>query len=192
MTTFHGLVTRSWLAQPKGKHRLLCSCIKLIGVTSLGRHLRPACNQGLLEIQLNKKTLFWPQYSVFLWTSGRAAMSLPVTSLLLPPRTKDPGISLGVAVSVRGSIQHPVFSNLWPPMRGDWGAVWGSRTRKLTLSPRLRRVWGTPKQLLSRPLIGRNGSREHKWWRSNANETRDPLKQYPYCLSRALIGYYLV
>ena len=57
MTTFHGLVTRSWLAQPKGKHRLLCSCIKLIGVTSLGRHLRPACNQGLLEIQLNKKNI---------------------------------------------------------------------------------------------------------------------------------------
>ena len=33
------------------------------------------------------------------------------------------------------------------------------------------------------------GSREHKWWRSNANESRDPKKQYPYCLSRALIGY---
>ena len=42
----------------------------------------------------------------------------------------------------------------------------------------------------SRSLIGRSGSREHKWGRSNANETRDPLKQYPYCLSRPLIGYY--
>ena len=38
----------------------------------------------------------------------------------------------GGAASVRGVIQHPVFSNLWPPMRGDWGAVWGSRTHKLT------------------------------------------------------------
>ena len=58
ITTFHGLVTRSWPAQPKGKHLLLCSCIKLMGVTSLGHHLRPVCNQGLLEILLNPKIWF--------------------------------------------------------------------------------------------------------------------------------------
>ena len=68
ITTFHGLVTRSWPAQPKGKHRLLCSCIKLMGVTSLGRHLRPACNQGLLKILLNPKNMIFDLNTVcFYW-----------------------------------------------------------------------------------------------------------------------------
>ena len=58
ITTFHGLVTRSWPAQPKGKHRLLCSCIKLMGVTSLGRRIRPACNQDLLESPWTKNYFF--------------------------------------------------------------------------------------------------------------------------------------
>ena len=38
-------------------------------------------------------------------------------------------------------------------------------------------------------LIGRKGSREQSDDAPHANGTRDPLKQYPYCLSRALIGY---
>ena len=42
----------------------------------------------------------------------------------------------------------------------------------------------------SRPLIGRKGSREQSDGVPHANGTRDPLKQYPYCLSRALIGYF--
>ena len=45
------------------------------GVMSLGRHTRPACNQGLLEIYL--KRWFWPQYSAFFmdfrWCEGSGA-----------------------------------------------------------------------------------------------------------------------
>ena len=37
-------------------------------------------------------------------------------------------------------------------------------------------------------LIGREGSREQSDDVSYANESRDSLKRYPYCLSRALIG----
>ena len=40
----------------------------------------------------------------------------------------------------------------------------------------------------SRPLIGQKGLREQSDDVLHANETRDPLKQYPYCLSRTLIG----
>ena len=40
----------------------------------------------------------------------------------------------------------------------------------------------------SRSLIGRKESREPSDDGFNANETRDPLKQSFYCLSRALIG----
>ena len=35
-----------------------------MGVTSLGRHTRPACHQALFEIVI-KKSWFWPPYSVF-------------------------------------------------------------------------------------------------------------------------------
>ena len=56
----------------------------------------------------------------------------------------------GASASIRGSIQHPVFS----VMRGDWGAVWGSRTHKLTLSTRRRRVWCPNRQILCCFLIG--------------------------------------
>ena len=40
-------------------------------------------------------------------------------------------------------------------------------------------------------LIGGERSREQSDDVSYANESRDPLEQYPYCLSRAVIGYYL-
>ena len=40
-------------------------------------------------------------------------------------------------------------------------------------------------------LIGRERSREQTDDVSYANESRDPQTQYPYYLSRALIGYYL-
>ena len=40
-------------------------------------------------------------------------------------------------------------------------------------------------------LIDRERSREQSDDVSYANESRDPQTQYPYCLSRALIGYYL-
>ena len=45
----------------------------------------------------------------FSMTFGFTAMSFPVTSSLLPPHAKDLGTLWGVAASVRGSIQHPVF-----------------------------------------------------------------------------------
>ena len=44
---------------------------------------------------------------------------------------RDLGIILGASASVRGSVQHPVFS----VMRGDWGAVWGLRTHKPASPP---------------------------------------------------------
>ena len=129
---------------------------------------------------------------MFSLTSGRAALSLPVTSSLIPPNARDLGTLWGPSASVRGSIQHPVFSDLLPPMRGDWGAVRGLRTHKLTLSTRLRRIWGPHRQILSRALIGRNGSREQIDDVSYANEARDPSvkRQWGYCLlgSRASLA----
>ena len=97
-----------------------------MGVTSLGHHTRPAYNLGYCRdfFLINKKKHDFDLNTLcFSLTSGRTAMSLPVTSSLLPPHARDLGTLWGVAASVRGSIQHPVFSNLWPPMRGDWGAV---------------------------------------------------------------------
>ena len=38
-------------------------------------------------------------------------------------------------------------------------------------------------------LIGRERSREQVYDVPYTNESRDPQKQYPYCLSCALIGY---
>ena len=132
-------------------------------------------------MKLNKKTWFWPKYSVFILTSG---------DVITPPSPcEGSGNTLGVAASVRGTIQHDVFSDKLPPMRGNWGAVWGSHTHKLTLSPRLRRAWSSHRSILGCFLIGPFGSREQIDDVSYANECRDPLKQYPYCLSRALIGY---
>ena len=97
-----------------------------MGVTSLGRHTRPACNLGYCRDSIKSDDLiddFDLNTVCFSLTSGFTAMSLPVTSSLLPPHARDLGTLWGVAASVRGSIQHPVFSTLWPPMRGDWGAV---------------------------------------------------------------------
>ena len=149
----------------------------------------PFVTRAFSRVHWTKKWFFFTLIqSVFI--DFRSRCFVTSGDVITPPsHARDLGTLWGVAASVRGSIQHNVFSDIWPPMRGDWGAVWGSRTHKLTLSPRLRRVWGPHKKLVGCFLIGRNGSREHKWWRSNANETRDPLKQYPYCVSRALIGY---
>ena len=69
---------------------------------------------------------FWPKYSVFLLTSGRAVLSLPVTSSLIPPNARDLGIILG-GICIRSRFHStPCFS----VMRGDWGPVWGSCTQK--------------------------------------------------------------
>ena len=143
------LLAHDWLS-PKANTVHYVHVLNSWAWPSLGRHLRPACNQGLLEILLNPKNMIFDLNTVCCY-----------------------------------------WLSVEPPVRGDWGAVWGSPTHKLTLSPRLRRVWGPHKKLVGCFLIGRNGSREHKRWRSNANQRRDPLKQYPYCLSRALIGYRL-
>ena len=124
--------------------------------------------------------LYWLPAALLCYFRWRHHSSLPMRGIW---------DALGVAASVRGSIQHDVFSDKLPPMRGDWGAVWGSRTHKLTLSPRLRRAWSSHRPILGCFLIGPFGSREQINDVSYANEWRDALKQYPYCLSRALIGY---
>ena len=77
------------------------------------------------------------------------------------------------------------MKNSYFPLRPE--LLVSSKLSRVALGTRMR-LFFTPCQE-SRSLIGRKGSREHKWWRSNANESRDPKKQYPYCLSRALIGY---
>ena len=56
---------------------------------------RPVWNQGLLESPLNKKTWFWPQYSVFFFDFRSRC---PVTSgdVISPPsHARDLGISFG-------------------------------------------------------------------------------------------------
>ena len=119
------------------------------------------------------------KYSVFLLTSGRAAISLPVTSYLIHPMRGIWEHFWGVSASVRGSIQHPVFS----VMRADWGAVWGSRAHNLTPSTRLWRAWCPNRQIFGCSLIGRNGSREQIDGVSHANETRDPQNSSPIVFS---------
>ena len=63
------------------------------------------------------------------------------------------------------------------------------------LAAPLSRTWDPgsrdafPALILIHTLIGPFRSREQIDDISYANESRDPLKQYPYCLSRALIGY---
>ena len=52
------------------------------GVTSLGCHLRPACNQGLLEIQLNKKNMTFDLNTVCSYRSrllGASIRSVPLS-----------------------------------------------------------------------------------------------------------------
>ena len=107
------------------------------------------------------------------------------------------------AVGLRGNAL------IW--MRGTWGVFWRSAhvpTIPFTWLRRAKALGQTahasnhhatrclpmnayvlyPMQK-SCTLIGRKGSREESDDVPHANETRDPLKQYPYCLSRALIGY---
>ena len=158
-------------------------------MTSFGRHIRPACNKATVEIFI-KKSWFWPPYSVFFmdfrWCEGSGAC---FERLRMRSRS----------------------TRKWAPRNaGDLGVVWRSAHVPTVPFTWLRRAKalgqtahasnhhaarGLPMNayvLFPMPdsctLIGLNGSREHKWWRSNANESRDPKKQYPYCLSRALIG----
>ena len=44
--TFHGRIHCIWLFPPGSKHRIFILPINVKGVTSLGRHTRPACTQG--------------------------------------------------------------------------------------------------------------------------------------------------
>ena len=132
ITTFHGLVTRSWPAQPKGKHRLLCSCIKLMGVTSLGRRTRPVCNQGLLESPLNKKIWFLTSIQC-VFIDFRFHRHVTSGDVITPPSPCEGSGNKFWGSCLRTRIYPtPCFFESIAPMRGDWGAVWGSRTHKLT------------------------------------------------------------
>ena len=78
-----------------------------MGVTSLGRHTRPACHQALFEMFIKKKKLILTSIQcVFSWTSGDA---------------RGLGLLFMVcarAVGLRG--------NVLIGMRGTWGVVWRS------------------------------------------------------------------
>ena len=100
---FRGLASSTWLLWLRGKHPFVTFCIRFVkGVTSLGLHIRPACNQAPLEIFIKKMIFFTVKLCVY---------------VLFPMRSREQSDDV-----------------------------------------------------------------------SYANESRDPLKQYPYCLSRALIG----
>ena len=106
-----------------------------MGVTSFGRHTRPGCNLGHCRDLFCIKWCGWMMLTSIQCVFIDFRFHRHVTSgdVIHPPfPCEGSGNTLGGAAFVRGSIQHPVFSNLWPPMRGDWGAVWGLRTHKLT------------------------------------------------------------
>ena len=69
---FHGLIHCSCLLPPRGKHHLSCSLINVKGVTSLGRHTRPACQPGSRFVfSLNhKKMIFHSTTVCFSWLLG--------------------------------------------------------------------------------------------------------------------------
>ena len=77
-----------------------------MGVTSLGRHTRPACNQALLVICRLKKVDFDLHTVCFSWTSGDAR-GLGLLFMVC-----------ACAVGLRG--------NVLIGMRGTWGVVWWS------------------------------------------------------------------
>ena len=161
------------------------------GVTSLGRDIRPACNQGLLEISLNKRNMILTSIQcVFMdFRFHRHVTSGDV----IPPPSPCEGSGNTLGGSCLRSRIYPTpcfFESMATHLRGLGRSLrfTHAQTNSVHVCAFLwMRVFFTPCPE-SRSLIGRKGSREHKWWRFNANETRDPLKQYPYCLSRALIG----
>ena len=102
---FHGLIPCSWLLPPRGKHHFLCSPINVKGVTSLGRHTRPACHQALFEIVI-KKVDFDLHIVYFSWTFGDA---------------RGLGLLFMVCASAVG-----LRGNVLIGMRGTWGVVWRS------------------------------------------------------------------
>ena len=79
-----------------------------MGVTSLGRHTRPACHQALFEmfIKKKKKLILTSIQCVFSWTSGDAR-GLGLLFMVC-----------ACAVGLRG--------NVLIGMRGTWGVVWRS------------------------------------------------------------------
>ena len=149
------------------------------GVTSLGRHTRPACNPGSTRDLLIKKVDFDLHTVCFSWTSGDAR-GLGLLFMVC-----------ACAVGLRGNVL------IW--MRGTWGVVWRSAhvptipftwlRRAKALGPTAHAsnhhaTRGLPMNAYvlypmpdSSPLIGRERSREQIDDVSYANESRDPPKQ---------------
>ena len=138
------------------------------GVTSLGPHTCPACNLGHSRdlIKTNAVILFLIQ-CVFSMTSGDA---------------RGLGLLLNVGACAVGLCGNAL---IW--LRGTWGVFgWSVPWGELRMSPH-----STHCQILGVHVLFPMRSREHKWWFSNANESRDPQKQSSHCLSSVLIGYRL-
>ena len=181
--------SHDFFCQEANTLHLLCVLI-IKGVTSLGPHIRQVCNQAPLEIFI-KKVDFDLNTVCFSWTSGDA---------------RGLGLLFMVCTCVIG-----LRGNMLTWMRGTWGVFWRSahvptipftwlrrakplgRTAHASYHHATRCLPMNTYVLYRMPdictLIGRERSREQSDDVSYANESRDPLKQYFYCLSCALIGW---
>ena len=84
----------------------MCINVKKMGVTSLGRHIRPACHQALFAICWSKKVDSDLHTVCFSWTSGDA---------------RGLGLLFMVCACAVG-----LGRNVLIGMRGTWGVVWRS------------------------------------------------------------------
>ena len=112
-----------------------------MGVTSIGRHLRPACNLGycrdLFLLNHQKNVIF--DLNIVCFMDFRFHRHVTSGDVITPPfPCEGSGNTLGDSRLRSRIYPTPCF---FESMATHWGAVWGSRTHKLTLSPRLRRVW---------------------------------------------------
>ena len=151
-------------------------------MTSLGPHTRPACNQATVDNLLNPKRWFWPQYSVFFidfrWCEGSGASfhCLRMRSRSTRKCAHMNAGDLGSILAVYAGQKHWTELRMRPTTTQLGVFLW-------------MRMFFTACQTFARWLVER--SREQSDDVSYANESRDPQTQYPYCLSRALIRYYL-
>ena len=151
-----------------------------MGVTSLGRRTRPACNQGLLEIPLNKKWFFFTLIQC-VFIDFRFHRHVTCGDVTTPPSPcEGSGNTLGGSCLCSRFYSTPcVFESMATHARGLGRSLrfTHAQTNSMHVCAFLwMRVFFTPCPE-SRPLIGRKGSREQSDDVPHADETRDPLKQ---------------
>ena len=151
-----------------------------MGVTSLGRHIRPACHQALFEMFI-KKSWFWPPYSVFFmdfWGcegSGATFHGLRMRSSSTRKCAHRNAGDLGSSLAVCAFAYRPIHVTAQGKSLGPNCACVLSARHYRGLPMNAYVLFPMPD---SCTLIGRERSREQIDDVPYANESRDPLKQY--------------